>query len=393
SLLIALRIQGDTLVNNKREIALHAVYLCLVALLLLLSWKHGFTRGGNHTLITFLTLGFAGSFLWAVLPGGARPLPRTTLFGVATVCALFGALRGDDGWLHIDSEYPPVIGAVRTLFNPVGAANDFNAKRDANKAALALPEVKRIVGTKPIGIWSYEQGILLLNDLRYRPHPSFQGYSSYTKYLQQKDLAFWASADAPPFLLFKPQTIDLRYPNLDGGPAFAALLQRYAPVLTENGYFLLRRREPAVPLTAINAARTQGQVVSVSAGRWVDVPPAPPNTLQMVSLTLKPSLAGTTRRFFFKPAEVLLAVRSAESDTPQVFRLPAIMAQQGFVLNPRLQSGEQVAMLYAGAGEAMPVTQIMVALPPDAEPCFAPEIETRFFTVPFETVSPEGNSE
>ncbi|MBC7806289.1 MAG: hypothetical protein H7145_09070, partial [Akkermansiaceae bacterium] len=46
SLLIALRIQGDTLVNNKREIALHAVYLCLVALLLLLSWKHGFTRGG-----------------------------------------------------------------------------------------------------------------------------------------------------------------------------------------------------------------------------------------------------------------------------------------------------------------------------------------------------------
>ncbi len=390
-LLVALRVQRDVLVAIKRETVLQTVYLLLVALLLLLSWKHGFTRGGNHTLITFMTLGFAGSFLWAVLPGGAKGRVRGALLSVATACALFGALRGDADWFHTDPSYPPVIAGLRALLNPIGTARDFAEKRDANKVALALPEVRRVVGTEPVGIWSYEQGVLLLNGLNYRPHPSFQGYSSYTRYLQEKDLAFWASETAPPFLLFKPQTIDLRYPNLDGGPAFAGLLLRYAPVLTENGYFLMKRRDLVVPLGEILAARDAATVATVAAGTWIAVPPAPPNTLQLVSITLKPTLAGFTRRTLFKPAEALLAFRSEEGAEPRVVRLPPVMARQGFVLNPRLQNESQVAMLYGGTLGPSPATQITVALPPDAEPCFAPEIDVRFFAVPFAPTLPEGN--
>ena len=388
--LVALRIQADAWQESKidkRETVIRIGYLLFLAAVALIAWKHGWTRGGNHSLIFLLTLASAAAFVFAVLPAGAKPLARNAVLGGAAALALLSAWRGDEGWFQTSAKHPPLLAPAASVFNPAGTFARMNAELDANRRAFALPRIKAAVGGASVGEWSYEQNALLLNGLNYRPQPSLQGYSDYNAALQARDIAFWASDAAPEYLLFKNETIDLRYPTLDGGTAWAAMLLRYYPVLTEEGFLLMRRRAPVHSLDTLRTGLPDARAVTAAMGQPIAVPPAPLGSLVLARITVTPTLVGRLRALLFKPAEVYLQVTVEGSDQPVAALMPPIMAGTGFVLSPLMRDGNAVLSAYRGE-PGIRITQIRVLLPPDAEPCYVPEISARFYALPLAKGTP-----
>ena len=103
-----------------------------------------------------------------------------------------------------------------------------------------LPQVKARVGDSTIDAMSCCQGILLINDLNYRPRPVFQSYSSYTPYLLAENARFFRSDFAPKFVLFKLEAVN-GCPALEDGQALMELSRLYAPVLHEGDFILFQR--------------------------------------------------------------------------------------------------------------------------------------------------------
>ena len=115
----------------------------------------------------------------------------------------------------------------------------------ANRQQFALPKIRSAVGGSSVDVIGLEQAVVLLNDLNYRPPPVFQGYQACTRKLEELNVAFYRSNQAPEFVLFKLQSIDGRFPTLDNSRVLLDLLHRYQFVLEEDGFLLLQQKIPS----------------------------------------------------------------------------------------------------------------------------------------------------
>ena len=71
------------------------------------------------------------------------------------------------------------------------------------KATYNLSMIKDKVGNNTVDIISYEQGVLLLNDLNWHPRPVFQSYSAYNQHLLELNAKFFIGSNAPKFVIYK----------------------------------------------------------------------------------------------------------------------------------------------------------------------------------------------
>src|SRR5262249_27890429 len=201
------------------------------------------------------------------------------------------------------------------------------------RAAAALPRVRAVVGAATLDVFGHEQAVALLNGLAYHPRPVFQGYSAYTPDLARLNQRFYASADAPEFVLFQLQSIDGRLPALDDSLALRELLRRSEPVLSEGGFTLLKRgvASAAAPPAGRREART------LELGAPIDLCDLGPGAT-WVEISAPLSALGRLRSLLLKPpmAHLELVQRGGRS---QVFRLPLAEAETGFLVNPLLTAG------------------------------------------------------
>src|SRR5262249_44708327 len=119
-----------------------------------------------------------------------------------------------------------------------------DAELAARREAYRLSLVRERVGRSRVDFFGIEHGIILLNQLKYSPRPVNGGsYNAYTPWLMERDQDFLRDATrAPGFYLIKPQTIDGRILAQDDALAFREIVQRYVPLLIEQGYILAERR-------------------------------------------------------------------------------------------------------------------------------------------------------
>src|SRR5262249_5270530 len=206
----------------------------------LFSFKAGFVREDLHTLIAWQAAGIG-----AILYGLSRNWPQRGLVR----CAVLGVLVAGGAMLMI-------VAPVRLGFaNPDVQHNLSNIYRDillrssashwsllgkfvrdpqawlsqANsqkqKAWLEIRKTRplpKLTGT--VDIIPSEQTAVLASGMNYRPRPVFQEYFAYTAGLIEANRAYFASADAPEWLIFSPGSIDGRYPNSADGALWPEFL-------------------------------------------------------------------------------------------------------------------------------------------------------------------------
>jgi hypothetical protein len=342
----------------------HLSAAAVVGLCLFIEWKHGFVRHDDyHAALAFAMLTLVPLVLPAFFPACDWRAPaRVATLTLAFVLGLASTL------VATHQNYDPAglaVAAYRHARHNLHVAlrpNYFRRQLEQTQTALAiqyhLPQIQAVVGDAPVDIWSYEQAVLLLNRLNFHPRPVFQGYKAYTPALRALNPRFFRSDAAPPFLIFKLQTIDNRHPLLDDSAAFLEILRRYQPVLAEHGYLLLRKQaspSPVDPSPETLRTKAIGLNEEVALDDVGDGP-------VKVALDVRYTGWGKWRASLYKPPILLLRVRTADQAV-FTFRLPLAMARDGFLINPLLLDNADVLRLYGGRPTRRVVSFCLVADP------------------------------
>lgn len=133
--------------------------------------------------------------------------------------------------------------------------NFSNYKKTAflnNRHKRYIPErILKQIGNEPIDIFPWDSEYLIENHLNYKPRPVFQSFSSYTKYLQEVNYAYYEH-HAPTYIIYDYETIDERYPFNDDILINFFICKNYtfADSFVSNGRWrtLLKRKVPVVPI-------------------------------------------------------------------------------------------------------------------------------------------------
>lgn len=223
----------------------HLGAAAVVGLCLFIEWKHGFVRHDDyHAALAFAMLTLMPLVLPAYFPAcdwkaPARVATLTLAFVLGLASLLAATHQGYDPAGLAAAAYRHARHNLHVALRPNYFRRQFEQAQTAQAVQYHLPQIRAVVGHAPVDIWSYEQSVLLLNHLNFHPRPVFQGYKAYTPALRALNPRFFRSDAAPPFLIFKLQTIDNRHPLLDDSAALLEILRRYRPVLAEKGYLLL----------------------------------------------------------------------------------------------------------------------------------------------------------
>jgi hypothetical protein len=232
------------------------------------------------------------------------------------------------------------------------------------------------VGAASVDLVSCDQGVVLINGLNYTPRPVFQSYSAYTPALAALNLAFYRSAAAPAFVLWRQETIDGRFPTIDDAPLVAEMPRAYEAQFTEGDYVILKRVRdlPARPQARVLLAER-----SAAFGEAVPVPESG-GTAIWLQADLGLNLLGRARAALYRPPEVTMRVVDARGSATEWRIIPAVAAD-GFLLVPFLQSTADFNAFIRGTG-SRGIRSVQFGSPAGQECFLQRRIAVRFWSLP-----------
>lgn len=300
----------------------------LVVAGLIVAWKAGFVRSEGHTKIAFA---FAVlSPLWI----GAWPSPSLRLrsWGAAWMVGLgvWGLSQTDPTFDWARSAYRRPMETWRELTGPREARARLEHALLETRRAYALPRIRERVGDASIDVLPWGVAVLFLNDLDWRPRPVFQSYSAYTPSLFALNAEHFRSDERPRFVLTHEGVIDGRHPLHDDGEAWIEILQRYEPVVYEDGFLLFEETGEAPasgrPELLIEQRVRLGEQIDLSTliGEtcWVQL-----------EIELEESPWGALRTPFYRGAPSFLDTWFG-SDLLVRHRFVPAVAERGFLIAP-----------------------------------------------------------
>ena len=357
--------------NQKTWSLLGSIFVMLILFLL---WKHAFTRWENHAPRFFLFFPVLLLSSW-LLNRDSRlfnPIPLAVAT-VAIISALIGATVTQPGAVSeaLPRAKAQVLFAYRALTNYQQLDLARQRLLQEARGKNHLPKIQAIVGTQPVDVFGYRQGIALLNELNYIPRPVFQGYSAYTPSLIALNTEHYQSNKRPRFVISKLETIDNRFPTLDDSKVLLELLYHYQPIVNENGWQLWeaadlsQRVEPRL-LSTFNAKLGQHVAVPASHPIWLE-------------LELKQTRWGRLRSLFYKSAPVVIEL---EDDAEKIsrYRIIPSMTTSGFLLNPEIATDDQV--VNAALGGMLPRYKWFKVTADSGETLFKNSVRISFSALP-----------
>ncbi len=359
--------------------------LVLLAGFSFVKWKHGFVRADGHVYLFFNYVSVA-VFTWAcwtaIAAPGERARPAVRLAAAAlNFLVFFASLHGagDSMWLrfgwHLQQVPIKAAERFRQIFALPAAKAGLDAALRHRRESYTLPQLRGNIGHRPVDMFGFDHGIILMNGLNYQPRPMGGGsFNVYTPYLMQLNAAFIRdAARRPDFYLFKLQTIDNRLPALDDSQAMLEILRHYQPVLIESDFALLKTQPAAAPLPLVRFRQDR-----IAFGQTVPVPPVPPGHLLLASFDLRPTWLGRLRTLLYKPSLVFINMEGTNLINPYSRRLVVPMAREPFVLSPALEDSADFLQLYTGSpGKLIHEYR----LDTDAPREFAPEITVTYYAM------------
>jgi len=327
----------------------HAAAVMLAGVVFL-SFKSGFTRGYDHNSFFF---GFAllGALLlpppeesrrW--LAGAAR-LVRVSTALVAGFGFYASDLRGN-GWSDLTSDCS--WAAVRIHHNflrwehPERQRAELEAQEAARRAQLDLPRMRALVGAATVDLLGYRQGLMTLLPFQWKPRPVFQSYCAMTPGHARANAQHLLSPSGPRYLIACIESIDEHWPASEDGLSLLAMTTHFEALMVEREYMLLARRpEPRA------FRRGEPRTLPLEWNQWVDLLP-PEGRERLFTLDLEPSLAGRLRAQALSTPPVLAELELSDGSRRQ-FRLIPGMLREPVLFDPLPSNPEDWMLWMAGA--------------------------------------------
>jgi hypothetical protein len=343
-----------------------------------IQWKHGFVRADGHVL---------GFFLYALLivvsfpawfKETSRRLHTAWLVPVCVASAL--GLYSATPWIlarsleHWKDRSRDTLHAFVTFD---AFRNNYRVNWQLEQRAFDMSRVRQQVGRDPVDIVGNTLGVGLYNSVNYTPKPVFQSLMAYTPALLKANAAFYESKTAPRYVLQQYQTsIDNRFPTLEDSLVLRALVRDYAFRFVEKGYLLWERKQR--PTAASSAVRFE----IVRNIRFNERITLESSHLQNAWLSVEwaPSTLGSIRNVFYKPPSVNITVFTADNRV-QTFRLAGSMAQEGFLLNPFIESQFDFLRFISGRQEKR-ITAFSIDVPASETKFFRDIVKIRLQALP-----------
>jgi hypothetical protein len=261
---------------------------------------------------------------------------------------------------------------VSTLMHFEKARTKLEEASERESQSCDLPQIRQAIGSASVDVFGYTQIVAIANHLNYTPRPTFQGYLAHTSELISANAAFYRSPHAPEYVIFKLESIDFRVPALDDAEALLVLTQDYCPVLSENGYTLLQRKDvapsKAAPKFIGSAKAGLGDRISIPKGAvWC-------------RMHFHETRLGKLVGFLYQPPEVWAEFQSGERNIPSQ-RLIPIPAANGFLLNPLLQNDRDFLDFVDGNYEKAEIEALRIVLPRPSNWLLRSRITCEFFTI------------
>ncbi len=329
------------LLRNHSDRSFGCIASGFLALAWFVVWKHGFIRADTH-LLDF----FAYNLIVALaIPALCFPAERFHLCDLALPVCLLGIWCVDPGLLgHLPRT---AMGRLRhnvaAMFRAARLPEEWQEAFRMHKEEFSLPAARRIVGNGSVDCYNFNQGVVLLNGLNYRPRPVFQSYIAYTLALELSNLHFYESRHSPDYLLCNFVSVDRRYPALDDAALVAELPRGYQTVLIEGDYLLLRKTR-VLPANRLDRELIQSRTLAL--GEMLKLP-APPNGAIWIQADLPLSLLGKARALLYRTPIMTIEVTDQSGAKSKWQILPHI-AEDGFLLQPLLANTVDFAAFIDG---------------------------------------------
>ena len=257
----------------------------------------------------------------------------TILYGAKNEWYFFNGDQIRNAYTSIISKF----NNIDRLFNIQQNAMDFRNSVASIRNTHALPTLK---GTSDI--YNFNQAVLLASDNKWNPRPAFQSYQSVTPYLAKANYDHLIdSSSAPDNIFFKLETIDSRYPSLDDGMSWKALLGLYKPIFWTAGrdYLVLTRDKGSRPLLVSDVQK----INDAKMGEYIVNPYQ--TGLVFLKLNLRKSFWGTLLSVFYKADPIWINVKLKNGEV-RVFRIIPSMTETGFLLSPLISDTNDFCNLY-----------------------------------------------
>lgn len=322
----------------------------LVVPVLLVQWKHGFTRQDKHAFGFFafasvapvLLLGLAPVTRWRRLTAGVLASAAVALAaaGMHSVTqAGWDPDRVAEGWwtrLKVNAGF---------ALTPSRERERLASAPGAGAGAWDLARLRAEVGDATVDSISSLPSVVLRNGMNWRPRPVFQSYSAYTPYLQALNARFLRSVRAPEFLVLALAPIDRRLPTLEDAPALREMFRLYSPVMVERNCLLLRRNPAPAP------PEMPGPVLLDRTVRFDEQVELGGGAYQVMNLEFRRSAWGAVRGALLRPPVVWMTV-GLSGGQEMTYRVVPEMAADGFLVNPFVGNYDDVLKAYGRPGAA-----------------------------------------
>ncbi len=340
-----------------------------------LAWKHGFTRADGHVL---------GFFYFCLIsaiavPAWLRPGQRGSWFDAIPFLCVLGLGIADAGFLAQTQRLVAFrwLGNVRAIARLGTFRAEYEARQHSEEAKFALPPLQKAIGNSTVDWVSYEQGVLLLNGLNYRPRPVFQSYIAYTSGLMKRNRDFLKSPDAPEFVIFRLQTLDARFPAQDDALLLAELPRRYDLTLNTGDTLLFRKK--SIPASPQTFTRQPVGTASPILGEEIRLPDHGEQALWLQA-DFPLTRLGRLRALLYRPP-ILRMVVTQEDGQQSNFRVIPPIAAEGFLIQPFLETTSDYAALARGEGQKR-LRSIRFEPARTSEAKYWTRASVRFFRVP-----------
>ncbi len=211
----------------------------------------------------------------------------------------------------------------------------FEQSRDIIRQEYPIPTLQ---GTTDIYPW--DQSYLLASNNKWNPRPIMQSYSAYAPLLAKINEQHLRGDNAPDNVLFKVQTIEGRFPSLDDGLSWPALLDNYIINKMDNDFkFIYLLKKPTLQKTSdfhvlhdeVHKTGENIVIPSTSAPIYAEI-------------DLKPTLLGKLLGLLYKPPQLVMTLTLKNGATEQ-YRVIANMMASGFFMSPLIKNTKDFAII------------------------------------------------
>jgi hypothetical protein len=333
---------------------------------LFLAFKIEFVRHEDvHDLLGYgLLLGIVliwGAAIWTALPGtwaraGLALVVAGTLFAAAVSFYQRTGPTSADNLSDADADlYARARAAFQLLAGNSTADTDYFNLINRMQHTVSLPAIHGTVDD-----YSWEQWLILSNNLDYQARPVIHSYLACTANLAGLNADFLRGPRAPDSILFNVQCIDRHWPSTDDAPSWPLILTRYDLRDTKGGVLLFERSQAPrnYSISSISTAR-------FSFNQWQIVPHCADPIWVKIDVPIR--LAGQILGVVYRRPQLILGARL--NDGQLVYGvIPPEIAQSGFLLSPVIFDRRAFALLQSDRWSELlqPLTVREIAIMPEA---------------------------